>query len=770
MAVYLFPGQGSQHIGMGKDLFDQFPDITSCTDDILGYSIRTLCLEDPDRQLGQTQYTQPALYTVNALSYLRRLQESEQEPRYLAGHSLGEYNALFASGAIDFATGLRLVKKRGELMSQVSGGGMLAVIGLNADQVEAVIKENRLYSIEISNYNADSQIVVGGPQGEIERALPLFEARAKMCIRLKVSGAFHTSYMNGAKEQFKRYMESFEFGQIRIPVISNLTAKPYGQDEIKANLAEQITASVRWNDSIRYLMRLGETEFSEVGPGNVLTKLIGKIREEEKTANTAEGVGRSFSAETVTVQPIEWERGSKPSYAALPQTHRITAEMLGSSEFKQDYKLKYAYLSGAMYKGIASPEMVIKMGKSGMMGFLGTGGLTLTEIEAAIRKIQSELTEGQSYGVNLLHNPANPNAEEEACRIYMNCGVKTIDASAFMSITPALVLFKARGFHYAPTGELVSSNKIIAKISRPEVAEAFLSPAPERIVKKLLQEGKISLEQAEKVSMMPMADDICVEADSGGHTDQGVAYALMPAIIKLRDRMMEKYQYRKKVRVGAAGGIGTPEAAAAAFILGADFIMTGSINQCTVEAKTSSSVKELLSSINVQDTDYAPAGDMFEIGAKVQVLKRGVLFPARANKLYDLYQKYSSLDDIDDKTRNQIQEKYFKRSFDQVYNDCKQYYPPQEIERAERNPKYKMAMVFKWYFAYSTRLALQGIEEMKVDYQVHCGPALGSFNQWVKGTSLENWRNRHVDEIGHMMMKETAQLLQSRFNQLTNVL
>lgn len=191
--------------------------------------------------------------------------------------------------------------------------------------------------------------------------------------------------------------------------------------------------------------------------------------------------------------------------------------------------------------------------------------------------------------------------------------------------------------------------------------------------------------------------------------------------------------------------------------------MTGSINQCTVEAGTSDEVKDLLQQMNVQDTEYAPAGDMFEMGARVQVLKKGLFFPARSNKLYDLYRQYNSIDEIDDKTKAQIQEKYFKRSFESVYETVRTRYP-QVVEKAERNPKYKMALIFRWYFSYSTRLALQGDQENKVDYQIHCGPALGAFNQWVKGTKLEDWRNRHVDEIAEKLMTETAALLNRRFN------
>jgi trans-AT polyketide synthase, acyltransferase and oxidoreductase domains len=204
--------------------------------------------------------------------------------------------------------------------------------------------------------------------------------------------------------------------------------------------------------------------------------------------------------------------------------------------------------------------------------------------------------------------------------------------------------------------------------------------------------------------------------------------------------------------------------------MGADFVLTGSINQCTVEAGTSEAVKEILQTLNVQDTDYAPAGDMFEIGARVQVAKRGLFFPARANKLYELYERHASLDDIDAKTREQIQERYFGRSFDAVWDETKSHYATQrdaDIAQIERNPKRKMALIFRWYFVHTTRLAMQGSERQKVDYQIHCGPAMGALNQWLKGTELESWRRRHVADLGIRIMSAAAVLLQSRFEAMS---
>ncbi len=450
--------------------------------------------------------------------------------------------------------------------------------------------------------------------------------------------------------------------------------------------------------------------------------------------------------------PTEIARQIASSYPS------ITAESLGSAQFKSDYGLRYAYIAGAMYKGIASQDLVIAMGQAGLLGYLGTGGMRYAEIETAIHNIQSALPDGQAYGLNLLYNLAQPDDEARLVDLYLQHNIRHIEAAAYMQITPGLVQFRLTGLHRREDGQIITKHRILAKVSRPEVAGAFMRPAPEAMVKQLVATNKISHAQAELSQQIPVSDDICVEADSGGHTDQGVAYALMPAMQQLRKQITGQYSYQSPIRIGAAGGIGTPEAAAAAFMLGADFVLTGSINQCTVEAGTSEAVKDLLQDINVQDTDYAPAGDMFELGAKVQVLKKGVFFPARANKLYALYQHYSSLDALDSKTQQQLQDKYFKRSFASIWDETKAYYEktnPEEIEKAERSAKHKMALTFKWYFIYTTRLALSGNMEHKVDYQVHTGPALGAFNQWVKGTELESWHNRHVADIAEKIMQGT---------------
>jgi trans-AT polyketide synthase/acyltransferase/oxidoreductase domain-containing protein len=443
----------------------------------------------------------------------------------------------------------------------------------------------------------------------------------------------------------------------------------------------------------------------------------------------------------------------------------ITANSLGDAEFRKDYGIKYAYLTGAMYKGIASKELVVALGKAGLMGFLGTGGMGLEQIETSIRHIQEQLSGGQAYGMNFLCDLQQPEVEERTADLYLRHGIRNVEAAAFMRITPALARLRLKGIKRASSGAVECPRRIVAKVSRPEVAAAFMQPPPETLIGDLVASGRLTQAEAELGTKIPMADDICVEADSGGHTDRGVAYVLMPAMRAMRSQMMERHRFAKRIRVGAAGGIGTPEAAAAALIMGADFILTGSINQCTVEAGTSTAVKELLAGIDVQDTAYAPAGDMFELGAKVQVVRKGLFFPSRANKLYELYQRYDCLEQIDAKTREQIEKKYFRRSFEEVWQETLAYYrrsAPQRVSEVESTGKQKMAAVFKWYFVHSTRLALQGDEGQRVDYQVHCGPALGAFNQWVRGTELERWESRRVADIGTRIMHGAAACLAER--------
>lgn len=288
MNAFVFPGQGSQKRGMGAGLFDEVREYAAAereVDAILGYSMRKLCLEDPENRLKETQFTQPALYVVNALHYYKALSQGTQ-PAYVAGHSLGEYNALLAAGVFDFLTGLRLVQKRGALMSQAKNGGMGAVIGLSAGAIAQAIRDHGLTSLDVANFNTPTQTVVSGPVDDVKRAGPFFEkAGAQMYIPLQVSAAFHSRYMADAGNAFADFLAPMSFSTPKIPVIANVTAQPYpngngGADSVKSLLSSQITQSVQWAQSVRYLMGQGVTQFTEVGPGNVLTRMVQQIQQQ----------------------------------------------------------------------------------------------------------------------------------------------------------------------------------------------------------------------------------------------------------------------------------------------------------------------------------------------------------------------------------------------------------------------------------------------------------------------------------------------------------
>jgi malonyl CoA-acyl carrier protein transacylase len=279
--IYLFPGQGSQKVGMGGDLFNRFPEQVAVAEAELGYSIPDLCLRDPSNQLNQTVFTQPALFVVNALTFLNHLLETGKLPAMVAGHSLGEYDALFAAGVFDFQTGVRLVKERANLMARASGGGMVAVIGLVPDQIRQALATAGLQSMDIANLNSGSQTVISGPERDLAMSQTVLErAGAQLCKRLPVSAAFHSRYMGEAERGFEAFLKAFVFAEPRMPVLSNVTARPHDLAKIKQLLAKQITHPVRWTESVQWLLQQPRAEFLELGPGNVLSGLIRRIKME----------------------------------------------------------------------------------------------------------------------------------------------------------------------------------------------------------------------------------------------------------------------------------------------------------------------------------------------------------------------------------------------------------------------------------------------------------------------------------------------------------
>lgn len=441
-----------------------------------------------------------------------------------------------------------------------------------------------------------------------------------------------------------------------------------------------------------------------------------------------------------------------PGTRILAVAPPITTDRLGSKEFRRDHGVRHAYMAGAMANGIASERLVVAMARAGYLASYGAASTVPDRVDAALAAIAREVG-GAPYACNLIHSPSEPALERSIVDLCLRRGVPCVEASAFLDLTPQIVRYRVRGLSRGADGAVRIGHRVIAKLSRAEVAERFLRPAPEAILRDLLAAGEITAEQAELARAVPMADDVTAEADSGGHTDRRPLTVLLPELLRLRDALAPQ------VRVGAAGGIGTPEAAYAAFAMGAAYVVTGSINQAAVESGQSAAVKELLAAAGVADCEMAPSSDMFELGVDVQVLKRGTLFPARAKKLYELYRTHGGLDDIPAVQRADLEAKVFRRPLDDVWRDTVAYFEardPAQIERAEGDPKRRMALVFRWYLGLSSRWGIQGEPGRAPDYQIWCGPAMGAFNAWAAGTHLAPVANRHVADLAAHLMRGAA--------------
>jgi len=348
----------------------------------------------------------------------------------------------------------------------------------------------------------------------------------------------------------------------------------------------------------------------------------------------------------------------------------VYPEWLGDVEFCRAHDIRFPYVAGAMANGIATTRLVVAMARARMLGIFGAAGLSLSQVEAAIDTIERELgPDGPSWATNLIHSPAEPELEMALADLYIRRDVRRICVSAFMSLTPAVVWCACAGLRLSPDGRIERRRRLIATVSRPEVATHFLSPAPPEMLRALVETGALTPAEAMLAAKVPIAEDITVEADSGGHTDNRPLVAMLPLISSLRDRIAAEHRYDGSVRIGAAGGLGHPAAVASAFTAGAAYVLTGSINQCTVEAGISDVAKRMLLDAGVADVAMAAAADMFELGVKVQVLSRGTLFAPRANRLYQIYTTFSGLDALPDTLRAEIEGRIFGASIGEVWRE-----------------------------------------------------------------------------------------------------
>jgi PfaD family protein len=460
-----------------------------------------------------------------------------------------------------------------------------------------------------------------------------------------------------------------------------------------------------------------------------------------------------------------------PGLDALGRLPAQYPEWLGDRGFAERHGLRFAYVGGAMANAIASVELVSELARGGCLGFFGAAGLSLPRIEAAIERLQRTLDPAQlPWGVNLIHSPAEPALEEAVAALLIERGVRCVEASAFLALTPAVVRYACSGLRRDPNGCIQRRHRILAKVSREEVARAFLQPPPSALLEALLARGQLSRDEAALAASLPLAEDITVEADSGGHTDNRPLTALLPIIMGLRDRICAEHAYVDPVRVGAAGGLGTPAAVAAAFAAGADYVQTGSVNQACIESGLHASARAMLAEAGMADVIMAPAADMFEMGVDVQVLRRGSLFAVRARKLYEVYRSWPSLEAIPRAERQRIEQDILRADLDAAWAATRTFWmgrDPAQVARAESDPRHRMALVFRAYLGLSSRWAIDGNAERAADYQIWCGPAMGAFNRWVQGSFLQPAENRRVIQVARNLLEGAAVL--TRMQQLRSM-
>ena len=465
----------------------------------------------------------------------------------------------------------------------------------------------------------------------------------------------------------------------------------------------------------------------------------------------------------VKTSPVQ---NGTPHYSLLGILPPLYPEWLGDRGFQETHGVRFAYVGGALARGIGSTRLVIELGKMGALGMFGAAGLSPEVVEAAITEISAELDpRGLSWGSNLIHSPNEPELENQIVDLYLRRGVKRVSASAFMGLTPAIVRYACTGLSRADDGSVQRKNHVFAKISREEVARHFLSPAPKKILEQLVAQRKLTKMEAEIAATVPLAEDIIVESDSGGHTDNRPLNALFPVIMSLRDRLSVEFGYDRPIRLGAAGSLGTPISLAAAYALGAAFVLLGTVHQSAVESGVSDDSRQLLAKAELADVAMTASADMFELGVKVQVLKRGTMMAVRGNQLYDLYSRYDSIDDIPAEQRANIEKNIFRMSLEEVWQQTREFFTetdPGQVEKALRNPKHKMALIFRWYIGHSSRWPMIGELSRQVDYQLWCGPAMGAFNRWVAGSFLEAPECRTIQQIALNLLEGAAHVTRAQ--------
>lgn len=557
----VFPGQASQRVGMGRELFERFRRQTEIASDILGYSIEQLCLEDPQKQLNKTQYTQPALYTVCALQYLAYREDNEVVIEFLAGHSLGEYAALFAADVFDFETGLRIVKHRGELMSSANAGSMAVILNYKAQDLQQLLNDNGITSIDIANINSPDQLVIAGPHQALEAFEGIINSLAGTYIPIPVGAPFHSRYMQPIAQDFERFLEPFTFRPMNKTVISNVTGLPHQNEMLKNQLVKQLYSPVQWLDSVRYLMGLEVDEYVEIGPGDVLTKLTTKIRNKCSPLVLGEKVIRQVPGSTESVeskvarQPAKdglgkafksrWSRGDEfSSYFGLAYPHVLTLS---------EDNLDYSFIERAQACGHLAFQAVPWTAEA-----IDSGSL-----DSILSRLGAKRSNDSGcVGVAITHSENDKVLFSKVLAHQLNA----VALTGVYGMTTELVYYRVISAYQGRFSSTPQKNKLFIRVDDPRCVQGFYQKLPQGVLERLHLQGRIDATQFEFAKNIAACDAIIL------NNEEHDLEALM-GINRLRVEHPEL-----DIKIGIEGALSAPNDFTQGTLSQIDFFVSSELN------------------------------------------------------------------------------------------------------------------------------------------------------------------------------------------------
>ncbi len=737
MNAYIFPGQGSQFVGMGKELFAEFPDMVATADEILGYSIENLCTQDKDKKLNQTQYTQPALYVVEAMSYLKAIQEGVQ-PDVVAGHSLGEYSALFAAGVFDFATGLKLVKRRGELMSTAKvDGGMAAVLNIDAERIASILHKGNLSEIDVANFNKPTQTVIAGPKDQLAVAARLFERAGANFVPLNVSAPFHSRYMQPIEAEFSDYLQQFEFQPPRIPVMSNVTARPHDFTTIKKQLAQQISQSVLWTDTIRYLMSQGDFHYRELGPGEVLTKLVSSIVQHCEPLQEVTPL-ENYRRSDESAKLLSSHLPSSDTHKAAPisEARKIIGDDHGLADF---YQVQSNYVIRPL--DYHQHGLINELAKSGSLTFVALHHDAIIKDEQAVEKVASLSKRYSNLGVGFTADIIYPEREASLVNRLLDTNIQHFYVKHYFRISTALTKLRIKT---ALRNEYRGT--LMVEVGSLEEARIFLRPPTRKILEQLQSSGEITAQEATQALDINLADAIVYNGD----------WRELQSLVQLRDSLFntDSSLHQKRPYIGSTGAIGSPVSIARAINCGADFVCAGDIFLCAQESNLDISVKHLLRNVDNSNFIQIPDVDLFEFGRKASVVNSQSDYIYAATSLYSLWKKEPSLETMSDGGKTYLETHFFREGLENAWGNLveqNRYLSHADITAASANSRFKMTLLFKHYLKQLQHTSPLQVGELDRE--------IADLNQWLAKNSEASWDGQRAYSIVNHLVETAAKMI-----------